>query len=50
MLDRGQDSHFIDRILFFLLRQVIQADLFKSIYMPVCDSFDFVDLTISTIT
>ena len=50
MFDASKNANLIDRILFLFFREVVEANFFQSVNLIVSDSFNFVYLTVSSIT
>lgn len=49
MLDGCKNSHFINSVFFFLLREMMKLNFLEGIRLPIFQPSYFVDLTISSI-
>ena len=50
MPDGRQNTHLVDCIILFFVREVLQSHNFERIHLPVGDPFDFVDLAVGSVT
>jgi hypothetical protein len=41
--NRGQDADFIESVFGLLIGEIAKLDFFEGIYLPICESFNFVD-------